>query len=68
MSKMNEDSDEDIDVPKVLGDIFESVAGAIFLDSGMSFDAVWSIIHPLMINEISNSIVREIIDKANLFF
>ena len=30
-----------VDVPKVLGDIFESVAGAIFVDSGMSLDAVW---------------------------
>jgi endoribonuclease Dicer len=25
---------EDVEVPKALGDIFESVAGAIFLDSG----------------------------------
>ena len=27
---------EDIEVPKSLGDIFESVAGAIFLDSKLS--------------------------------
>ena len=27
---------EDIEVPKSLGDIFESVAGAIFLDSNLS--------------------------------
>ena len=26
-----------VDVPKVLGDIFESVAGAIFIDSGIIF-------------------------------
>ncbi|CAG5026094.1 unnamed protein product [Parnassius apollo] len=32
---------EDVEVPKALGDLFESVAGAIFLDSGMSLDAVW---------------------------
>ena len=25
---------EDIEIPKALGDIFESVAGAIYLDSG----------------------------------
>ncbi|CAB4055870.1 DICER1 [Lepeophtheirus salmonis] len=31
---------EDIEVPKALGDIFESVAGAIFLDSGLSLDAL----------------------------
>ncbi len=30
-------------VPKALGDIFESVAGSIFLDSGLSLDAVWTV-------------------------
>ena len=45
---------EDIEVPKVLGDIFESVAGAIFLDSGMSLDAVWKVFYPLMTKEIGN--------------
>ncbi|XP_065199938.1 endoribonuclease Dcr-1 [Planococcus citri] len=43
---------EDVEVPKALGDIFESVAGAIFLDSGMSLDAVWSVYHKIMKNEI----------------
>lgn len=38
----HEDS-EDIEVPKVLGDIYESVAGAIYLDSGMNLDAVWGV-------------------------
>lgn len=37
-----------IDVPKVLGDIFESVAGAIFVDSGMSLDAVWKSYLPFL--------------------
>ncbi|XP_064076141.1 endoribonuclease Dcr-1-like [Vanessa tameamea] len=32
---------EDVEVPKALGDLFESVAGAIFLDSGLSLSAVW---------------------------
>jgi endoribonuclease Dicer len=43
---------EDIEVPKALGDVFESVAGAIFLDSGMSLDAVWSVYFQIMKNEI----------------
>ena len=34
---------EDIEVPKALGDIFESVAGSIYLDSGLSLDAVWKV-------------------------
>ncbi|CAL1277780.1 unnamed protein product, partial [Larinioides sclopetarius] len=35
-------------VPKVLGDIFESVAGAIYLDNGSSLDAVWKVIYPMI--------------------
>lgn len=43
---------EDVEVPKALGDVFESVAGAIFLDSGMSLDTVWSVYYPMMQSEI----------------
>nr|WDW26279.1 dicer-1 [Amrasca biguttula biguttula] len=43
---------EDVEVPKALGDVFESVAGAIFLDSGMSLDAVWKVYYSMMKNEI----------------
>ncbi|KAK4871507.1 hypothetical protein RN001_015631 [Aquatica leii] len=43
---------EDVEVPKALGDVFESVAGAIFLDSGMSLDAVWKVYYCIMRNEI----------------
>lgn len=43
---------EDVEVPKALGDVFESIAGAIFLDSGMSLDAVWSVYYRIMKNEI----------------
>ncbi|UYV74239.1 DICER1 [Cordylochernes scorpioides] len=35
-----------LETPKVLGDLFESVAGAIFLDSGMSLDTVWRVYYP----------------------
>lgn len=43
---------EDVEVPKALGDVFESVAGAIFLDSGMSLDAVWNVYYRMMRQEI----------------
>lgn len=43
---------EAVEVPKVLGDIFESLAGAIFLDSGNSLEAVWKVFYPLMKKEI----------------
>lgn len=43
---------EDVEVPKALGDVFESVAGAIFLDSSMSLDAVWRVYYRMMHKEI----------------
>lgn len=39
---------EEIEVPKVLGDVFESIAGAVFVDSGMSLDTVWKVFYRLM--------------------
>ena len=45
-----EDSDEEVeelDPPKVLGDLLESLAGAIFLDSGMDLETVWRVFSPL---------------------
>ncbi len=44
----NEEEGEDVEIPKALGDIFESVAGAIYLDSGMSLDTVWRVYYRLM--------------------
>ncbi|KAH1023571.1 hypothetical protein HUJ04_012751 [Dendroctonus ponderosae] len=43
---------EDVEVPKALGDVFESVAGAVFLDSGMSLDSVWKVYYRMMKSEI----------------
>lgn len=37
-----------MEIPKALGDIFESVAGAIYLDSGMSLDVVWKVYYRIM--------------------
>lgn len=31
-----------------MGDIFESLAGAIYMDSGMSLETVWQVYHPMM--------------------
>ncbi|CAM8960945.1 unnamed protein product [Rhodiola kirilowii] len=38
----------DCKAPKVLGDIVESIAGAIFLDSGRNTTIVWEIFQPLL--------------------
>ncbi len=43
---------EDVEVPKALGDIFESVAGAVYLDSGRSLDTVWRVYYGMMRGEI----------------
>ena len=37
-----------VKVPKALGDIFESIAGSIYLDSGLSLDAVWTVYYRLV--------------------
>ncbi|KAF2900394.1 hypothetical protein ILUMI_05788 [Ignelater luminosus] len=45
---------EHIDVPKVLGDVFEALAGAIFLDSGMDLETVWRVFYRIMWKEIES--------------
>lgn len=61
---------EDIEVPKALGDVFESVAGAIFLDSGLSLDEVWRVYFRIMKPEIEyfslnvpKSPIRELLES-----
>ncbi|XP_031345881.1 endoribonuclease Dicer-like [Photinus pyralis] len=41
-----------IDVPKVLGDMFEALIGAVFLDSGMCLKTTWKVIHRIMWKEM----------------
>ncbi|KAL0880107.1 hypothetical protein ABMA27_002595 [Loxostege sticticalis] len=43
---------EYVEVPKVLSDIFESLTGAIFLDSGGDLATVWAVIYRIMCKEI----------------
>lgn len=43
---------EEVDVPKALGDIFESLAGAIFVDSQFDLSVVWRIYFNIMAEEI----------------
>ena len=37
---------EELDPPKALGDVVEALAGAVFLDSGMSLSAVCNVFQP----------------------
>ena len=41
-----------IEVPKALGDIFESIIGAIYLDTNLSLKKTWNVIYKLMQHEI----------------
>ena len=48
----DEEEVEEVDPPKVLGDLLESLAGAIFLDSGMNLETVWRVFQPLFQSKI----------------
>ncbi|XP_058129328.1 endoribonuclease Dcr-2 [Anopheles coustani] len=45
---------EYVDVPKVLGDVFEALIGAVYLDCGKDLDVVWRVCYRLLRNEINN--------------
>jgi len=69
LSEEEAEAAEDVEVPKALGDIFESVAGAIFLDSGRSLDTVWTVYYHMMkadIDRFSMSVpkspIRELLE------
>ena len=48
----DDDDDDEVEPPKVQGDILESLAGAVFMDSGMDLQAVWSCLGPLFEEKI----------------
>uniref|UniRef100_A0A182J388 Dicer-2 n=1 Tax=Anopheles atroparvus TaxID=41427 RepID=A0A182J388_ANOAO len=45
---------EYVDVPKVLGDVFEALIGAVYLDSGKDLNVTWRVCYRLLRDEISN--------------
>lgn len=47
-----------VDVPKVLGDVFESLIGAVFFDSGSNLQVTWQVIYKLMQQEICDFMVN----------
>lgn len=58
-----------MDVPKCLGDLFESIVGAVFLDSGLSLSKTWDVIYELMkgelcefIADVPKQIVRQLFE------
>jgi endoribonuclease Dicer len=62
---------EDVEPPKILADVFESVAGAIYLDSGRKLDAVWMVYNRMMqskINEYSKNVPKSPISELQEMF
>uniref|UniRef100_A0A182PBR4 Dicer-2 n=1 Tax=Anopheles epiroticus TaxID=199890 RepID=A0A182PBR4_9DIPT len=45
---------EYVDVPKVLGDVFEALIGAIYLDSGNDLNVVWRVCYRMLRDEIAS--------------
>lgn len=48
---MGSGGDEDsvqVEVPKALGDLFEAVAGAMYVDCGQDLDRVWQVYEPIL--------------------
>lgn len=43
---------ESVDIPKVIGDLFESIVGAVFLDCGLDLTTTWNVIYGLMKKEL----------------
>ena len=43
---------EDVEAPKILADIFESLFAAIFLDSHFDLNVVWRVLHKFLANEL----------------
>lgn len=58
---------EDVEVPKALGDVFESVAGAIYLDSNMSLDTVWKVYHKIMEKEMGKMLTKFLYSIIDLY-
>ena len=55
-----------MEAPKPLGDIFESVAGAIFLDSGLDIFEVWRVCFPMLKKFIGESFMNESDERCGI--
>ena len=58
---------ECIEAPKPLGDVFESIAGAIFLDSGLDIFEVWRVCYP-MLQEFIGKFYRPVKNSSAVIF
>lgn len=59
--EVEEEEHVELEVPKALGDIFESLAGAIYLDSKMSLDTVWRVYYRIMKPQIGECLGEDVV-------
>ncbi|CAB3384990.1 Hypothetical predicted protein [Cloeon dipterum] len=55
-----------VEIPKVLGDLWESVACAVYFDSGKDLVTTWNVFYPLMKNEIDRFVAKPPIQPYRL--
>jgi dsRNA-specific ribonuclease len=55
-----------MNAPKVLGDLFEAIIGAIFIDSSGNIDLIFSIVQNIVIDPILNPLMMKSRQSANL--
>ncbi|KAF4527800.1 hypothetical protein B566_EDAN016212 [Ephemera danica] len=58
---------QSVEVPKILGDIWESLAGAVFLDSGKNLATTWNVFYPLMKTEIVRMLYESVAENSVKF-
>ncbi|KAK3862621.1 hypothetical protein Pcinc_031533 [Petrolisthes cinctipes] len=72
MDDVNIEEDEvewqDVDVPKALGDMVESIIGAVYLDSGRSLKTTWNVVVVLMGHVIEETMTDIPIDCVRKLF
>ncbi|KAI9344891.1 hypothetical protein BDR26DRAFT_168821 [Obelidium mucronatum] len=50
--------------PKVLGDLFEAIVGAVFVDSGYNLSIVWEMLKPLMSGFLARYVTPAVVSKS----
>ncbi|CAD5218774.1 unnamed protein product [Bursaphelenchus okinawaensis] len=71
--EIEDGQEEEVEVPKALGDIFESLAGAVYLDCNRNLDTVWNVYYNLMKDLIDQccrdppqSPIRELLEMKDI--
>ncbi|KAI8613638.1 hypothetical protein BC830DRAFT_1170089 [Chytriomyces sp. MP71] len=53
-----------VEGPKVLGDLFESIVGAVFMDSDKNLEIVWVVLKPLIASFLKGCVNPRVVEKS----